>query len=219
MEIVDHLHGFLWLNPMVNNCNTYFLNGDKRILIDPGHYNHFGHIRDELSLLSLDLQDIDLVIITHGHPDHMEAVRLFQKTPALVGMHWIERDFIKTVAPHYGEALGLSDFEPSLLLQEGELKVGDIAFRVLHTPGHSPGSISLYWPEKKALFSGDLVFYQGIGRTDLPGGDSKALKESLRGIAELDVEFLLPGHGQIVSGGDEVASNFQEIERMWFPYL
>jgi hydroxyacylglutathione hydrolase len=94
-----------------------------------------------------------------------------------------------------------------------------LSFEVIQTPGHSPGSICLYWPDKKILFTGDVVFNQGIGRTDLPGGNGKELKESIKKISRLDAEYLLPGHGDIVSGREAVKTNFANIERDWFHYL
>ena len=219
MKILDNLHAFLWLSPSENNCNAYLINTDKKILVDPGHYHLFSHVRDGLSGLSLSPQDIDLVIVTHGHPDHMEALKVFANTSALIAVSSIEMDFIKTVAPHYGEALGIADFEPDFLLQEGNLNVGEIEFQVIHTPGHSPGSICLFWPEKKVFFTGDVVFNQGIGRTDLPGGDGQELKESIKRISLLDAEYLLSGHGDILSGRESIKNNFEGIEKMWFPYL
>ena len=80
--------------------------------------------------------------------------------------------------------------------------------KVFHTPGHSPGSVSLYWPDKKVLFTGDLIFKDGVGRTDLPGGDSSLLKESIKRLKGLEIEWLLPGHGDMVSGAKEVRANF-----------
>jgi hydroxyacylglutathione hydrolase len=219
MKILDNLHGFLWRNPTANNCNTYLITGEKKILIDPGHDHLFSHIQDELSILGLSPQDTDLVFITHGHPDHMEGIKRFLKNPTLIALHTAEMDFIRRIAPHYGEALGISNFEPSLLLQEGDFSVGDLSFNVIHTPGHSPGSICLYWPEEKVLFTGDLVFNQGVGRTDLPGGNGEELKASIKKIADLDVEHLLTGHGDILSGRDLVRANFDDIERVWFAYL
>ncbi len=219
MEIVENLHFFSWNNPSANNCNTYFINGKKKILVDPGHYHLFGHVRDELSRLDLAPEDIEMVIITHGHPDHMEGVRIFENTDALIALHGTEMTFIQSVAPHYGEALGISDFEPDILLEEGDLSIGDLNFQVIHTPGHSPGSICLYWPDKKALFVGDVVFNQGIGRTDLPGGNGSELKESIKRISRLDVSYLLTGHGDVVSGRDAVKENFKMIEDYWFAYL
>ena len=219
MRIFDNVHFFPWNSMAANNCNTYFINGEKKILIDPGHYHLFDHVRDELSGLSLSPEDIDVVIITHGHPDHMEGVRIFQETDAVVAVSSWEMEFIKTVAPHYGEALGISGFEPDILIQEGDLKIGNLSFEVIHTPGHSPGSVCLYWPDKKTLFTGDVVFDQGIGRTDLPGGDGEKLKESIRKISRLDVDYLLTGHGDIVSGKEAVKQNFKAIEDFWFGYI
>ncbi len=219
MEIVENLHFFSWNNPSANNCNTYLINGKKKILVDPGHYHLFGHVRDELSRLGLAPEDIEMVIITHGHPDHMEGVRIFENADTLIALHGTEMTFIQSVAPHYGEALGISDFEPDILLGEGDLSIGDLNFQVIHTPGHSPGSICLYWPDKKALFVGDVVFNQGIGRTDLPGGNGSELKESIKRISQLDVSYLLTGHGDVVSGRDAVKENFKMIEDYWFAYL
>ena len=162
---------------------------------------------------------MDLVMITHGHPDHIEAIQHFGKTSASVALHTLEWDFIKNHAPHYGESIGVGSFEPGVLLQDGDLDVGDYHFEVIHTPGHSPGSVCLYWPDRKVLFTGDVVFNQGVGRTDLPGGNGEQLKESIRNISRLDVEILLPGHGDIVMGRDLVNANFSEIERVWFAYI
>lgn len=219
MKIFDNLHFFPWNSMTANNCNTFLIDGEKRILVDPGHYHLFDHIRDELSGLSLSPEDIEMVIITHGHPDHMEGVKIFQETDALIAVSSAEMEFIKTVAPHYGEILGIPEFEPGVLLQEGDLKIGNLNFEVIHTPGHSPGSVCLYWPDKKTLFTGDVVFDQGIGRTDLPGGDGEKLRESIRKISRLDVDYLLTGHGDIVVGKEAVKQNFKTIEDFWFGHI
>lgn len=219
MEILDKLHMFLWNHPMANNCNTYFIDGEKKILIDPGHLQFFSHVRDGLSALSLNPEDIDLVLITHGHPDHLEGVQAFENMNALVGVSEIEMDFIRNVAPHYGQALGVPDFEPDILLREGEMQAGLVSLQVIHTPGHSPGSVCFYWPDEKVLFSGDVIFNGGIGRTDLPMGNGEDLKASIRRLAALDVEYVLSGHGEPVRGSDEVKRNFQEIESFWFGYI
>ncbi len=219
MKIFDNLYFFPWNSMTANNCNTYFIDGEKRILVDPGHYHLFDHVRDELTGLSLSPEDIELVIITHAHPDHMEGVKIFQEIDTQIAVSSAEMEFIKTVAPHYGEALGISGFEPDILLQEGDLKIGNLNFEVIHTPGHSPGSVCLYWPDKKTLFTGDVVFDQGIGRTDLPGGDGEKLKESILKISSLDVDYVLTGHGDIVTGREAVKKNFKAIEDLWFGYI
>jgi glyoxylase-like metal-dependent hydrolase (beta-lactamase superfamily II) len=219
MKISEGLHAFVWQDPPANNANTYLIDGSKRILIDPGHDHLFGNVKDHLSRLSLTPQDIDLVLVTHGHPDHVEAVRAFSNTRALIALHETEVDFVMKAARYHGSAAGFPSSWPQMLLQEGDLRVGDLIFQVIHTPGHSPGSICLYWPQEKALFTGDVIFYQGIGRTDLPGGDGQALKGSIRRLSKLEVEHLLPGHGQTVSGSALVKRNFSEVERVWFQYI
>jgi glyoxylase-like metal-dependent hydrolase (beta-lactamase superfamily II) len=219
MKLLDDLQAFLWLDPSANNCNTYLIPGERNILIDPGHYAFLSHVSVGLERLSLSLADIHFLLITHGHPDHIEGVIAFSSQDTLIALHRTEMAFIRKVAPHYGSALGLPVFEPQILLQEGDLAVGGRKFQVIHTPGHSPGSICLYWPERKALFTGDVVFSHGLGRTDLPGGSGPTLKESIRRISALEVEYLLPGHGDVVIGADRVRENFLEIERVWFDYL
>ena len=98
-------------------------------------------------------------------------------------------------------------------------QVLSLELSVIHTPGHSPGSASLYWPLQKALFTGDLIFREGVGRTDLPGGDGSLLKESIKRLAELDVEWLLPGHGNFISGAKAVRKNFDQVEQFYFAYV
>ena len=219
MKIFSGLHAFLWANPTANNCNTYLLRGDKNILVDPGHFHLFGHVRDQLSRLSLSPEDIDLVLFTHGHPDHFEGIQVFSGTGARTAVHAREMEFVRAAARHYGDAAGFTGLEPDILLQEGQLRVGSLSFQVIHTPGHSPGSICLYWPQEKAMFTGDLVFHQGIGRVDVPGGDGEQLKESIRRIAPMEVDHLLPGHGDFISGRAEVRANYGAVEKYWFAYL
>jgi len=113
----------------------------------------------------------------------------------------------------------LASISPDFLLKEGDLSINGIDLKVMHTPGHSPGGVSLYWPARKALFTGDLIFKDGIGRTDLPGGDGPLLKESIKRLANLETDWVLPGHGAIVSGENEVKMNFSHIEQYWFAYI
>jgi len=219
IQVFEGLYAFPWREPTVNNCNAYLIDADKKVLIDPGHYRLFGQVRDPMAKLALDVSDIDMVIITHAHPDHMEAVKVFLESSAVIGLSQAEMAFINQTGPLYEETLGVPKFEPHVLLREGTLKVGRCELRVLQTPGHSPGSISLYWPEKKALFSGDVVFDGGIGRTDLPGGNTEALSDSLNKISQLDLEYLLPGHGELLSGRERIDANMAEIKETWFSLL
>ena len=113
----------------------------------------------------------------------------------------------------------LDSISPDFFLNPGDPPVNGIELQVIHTPGHSPGSVSLYLPSQKVLFTGDLIFNDAVGRTDLAGGDGKLLKDSIRRISNLEVEWLLPGHEDIVSGAREIKENFRQIEEFWFKFI
>jgi hydroxyacylglutathione hydrolase len=221
MQIVENLHAFVWESTTTNNCNTYFIDGPTRVLIDPGHAHLFDLVQNGLDALDVALDDIDLVICTHPHPDHIEAVRFFKDRPAKTALYEEAWQVIQGMASHLKAAMGieLDDIAPDILLREGELNAAKIEFQVIYTPGHAPGSACIYWPAKKALFSGDVIFKQGLGRTDLPGGDGARLKESIRRLAELDVDYLLSGHGEVVAGKGAVDANFKEVIETWFNYI
>jgi len=87
---------------------------------------------------------------------------------------------------------------------------------IYHTPGHSPGSVSLYLPDSKALIAGDVIFQAGVGRTDFPGGNGKLLKRSIDRLAMLDTEHLLPGHGDLVKGKERVKRNFDYVADVYY---
>jgi hydroxyacylglutathione hydrolase len=213
MEIAKGLHAFIWRNNRANNTNTYLITGSKNILIDPGHLDLFDHVRSGLARLNLAPKDIDVVLITHAHVDHIEAAGLFRK-PTLRAMSREASEFMH----EYGgrKANGL---EPDFFLGEGSLRIGDTDLDVILTPGHSPGSVCFYWPEHKALFTGDVIFNQSIGRTDLPGGSGRLLKESIQRLSGLDVDCLLSGHGAPVMEKKAVQDNFRFVADSWFRYL
>ena len=221
MQISHQVHGFFWQSPTTNNCNTYLVQGSTPVLIDPGHVDLFDHVQRGLRELNLDLDDIGLVISTHAHPDHIEAVQLFAQGASKHALHEQEWQMIKAMEKEITMAfdLELGAILPEVLLTEGDLNVGDLELQVIHTPGHSPGSVVLYWPQEKVLFSGDLIFRGGVGRTDLPGGNGSVLKESIKRLTELEIEWILPGHGDIVLGVPEVKANFNQIEQVFFNYI
>jgi glyoxylase-like metal-dependent hydrolase (beta-lactamase superfamily II) len=221
MKIVNNIHAFIWQSMTANNCNSYLIDGPTRVLIDPGHRAMFDHVEQGLQELELGIDDIDVIICTHGHPDHLESVPLFKGKKARFTIHETEWQWIDSVGRQLGAALGIdmSAIMPDFFLQEGDLSLGELEIKVFHTPGHSPGSACLYLPDQKVLFTGDVVFKEGLGRTDLPGGDGTKLKESIKRLADLDVHWLLSGHGDVVSGAEQVKANFKEIEEYWFPYI
>jgi len=218
MQVFNNLHAFVWESMTTNNCNTYLLDGPSRVLIDPGHLNLFDHAKNGLAESGLQIEDIGLVIGTHAHQDHIGAVPLFKNSKAQFAIHETEWQHLKLRKTHIQGStdLGLDTISPDFFIQEGDISINGLDLKVLHTPGHSPGSVCLYWTQQKALFSGDLVFKEGIGRTDLPGGDGAKLKESIKKLLNLEIDWLFPGHGNMISGKEEVRSNFNEIENFWF---
>ena len=221
MKLTENLHAFLWQSMTTNNCNAYLIDGPSRVLIDPGHRALFDHVQQGLAQLELSVNDIDLVICTHAHPDHLEAVPLFKDTPTLFTLHETEWQWAATIGKQMSAAYGMDidDFRPDFFLKEGTLALDGLELDIIHTPGHSPGSVTLYWPLQKALFTGDLIFKEGLGRTDLPGGDGSKLKQSIKGLKDLDVEWLLSGHGDVISGADKVKKNFDNVESFYFAYV
>ncbi|MDX9761474.1 MAG: MBL fold metallo-hydrolase [Desulfomonilia bacterium] len=139
--------------------------------------------------------DIKRVINTHIHPDHTMGNHLFaDKTPILA--HPGDSGFFQRMASSSLAAIFTARVPPkiSFTLSEGaELSLGRMAIRVMHTPGHSPGSICLFWPGN--LISGDTIFAQGIGRTDIPGGSPADIKKSIGRILTLPEDTRIwPGH-------------------------
>jgi hydroxyacylglutathione hydrolase len=163
------------------------------------------------------------VIATHSHPDHIEAAELVvEKSGALFTLSREEDEFYRTTGMSFFQMFGSKppQVNPSFYLKEGDLSLGAkddrVAVKVVFTPGHSPGSVSLYLEEDKILISGDVVFAGSIGRTDFPGGSPSLLRKSIDELSQLDVEYLVPGHstemGSIIAGKDKVKRNFYTVK-------
>ncbi|MBW1708515.1 MAG: MBL fold metallo-hydrolase [Deltaproteobacteria bacterium] len=221
MKIFDGLYFYPWESYSQNNCNSLMITGKVNTLIDPGHQALFPQLAKQLESDGIDYKELDLAINTHSHPDHFEASVSLASYNVPIAMHPAGEDYLKKIGPAFSQALGhkMPEYHIDLYLVEGELELGETRLQVYHTPGHSPGSICLYWPERKVLISGDLIFSQGVGRTDFPGGSGTLLKESIERMAELEIEVLLPGHGPAVFGAQDVKRNFQFIKQMYFQML
>jgi len=216
LKLTDDLYAFPW-EGYENNCNSYYLGGEVRCLIDVGHARFVGDLLANLSADGITQAGIRLVIVTHSHPDHLEGIGRFMDLSIPVAMHpasleymgkagWMIYAFLSSRAPKV---------ELGVPLAEGPLDALDGLVTIYHTPGHEPGSVCIYWPEKRALATGDLLFAGGVGRTDFPGGSHKELMRQIGRIAELDVEYLLPGHGPALVGSDEVARNYEAVRRAY----
>lgn len=220
MQVTDGLHAFLWESMSANNCNTYLIDGPARILIDPGHLHLFDHVERGLSDLGLGVGDIDLVLLTHCHPDHIEAVTRFAKSETLTALHQEEWGLIRRM-DQYLATFGVRPeaIAPDFFLKEGDLNIRGLTLQVIHLPGHSPGSVAFFWPDRRALFTGDVVFDGGVGRTDLPGGSGPALRESIERVSEIRAEHVLPGHGPVISGAASVHENFKWLTANMLSYI
>jgi glyoxylase-like metal-dependent hydrolase (beta-lactamase superfamily II) len=152
-----------------------------------------------------------ILINTHGHVDHVGANKdIKEKYQIPLCIHSADSKMLDNiVASAMGLFLGAKKSpKPDRYLEEGEnIPVGNCFLKVIHTPGHSPGSISLAADE--FLLSGDLLFYGGVGRTDLPGGSWGVLEDSIRNkiFRFPDETVVLPGHGPATSVGQEKMAN------------
>ena len=221
MKIEKDIFAYLWQNPYENNCNTYLIDGEMVILIDPGHSRHLDKLFSQMEGDGISPDEIDLILITHSHPDHFEGLEAFFDKPVRIAMCREEERYLRENGRLLFDMMGqpIPKYRVDFFLKEGELHLKERTFHIYQTPGHSPGSLSIYWPEKKILFTGDVVFYGGIGRTDFLEGDSKLLMESIERLSHLDIELLLPGHGEIVMGRERVLQNFEFIRGNFYPYL
>lgn len=201
-------HHAFSLGPFQTNC--YVLrHGGVTWLIDPG--------QDPEPLLGyLDAEAIepDRVLLTHAHADHIAGLpALTARFPGLpIGVHSAEQTFLGDPAQNLSLGFGepLVAPEPTELLADGQrLDLAGVAVEVLHTPGHSPGGLTFYFPSEGLAVVGDTLFAGSIGRTDFPHSDHEALLRSIRErLLTLPGDTtILPGHGPGSTIGRERATN------------
>jgi hydroxyacylglutathione hydrolase len=187
-------------------CNCYIVgdpNTRDAIVIDPGGD------ADELARLVVEHRvKVVQIVATHAHFDHLiGAEQLRQFTGAPLSLHPHDRRLLGWYRESGRLFLGVELPPPpeiDVAVVEGDsLAAGDTTLQVLHTPGHSPGSISLI--AETAIFCGDTLFAASIGRSDLPGGDDRLLREAIRGklFGFHDEMIVLPGHGPATTIGKE----------------
>jgi glyoxylase-like metal-dependent hydrolase (beta-lactamase superfamily II) len=182
------------------NCYVASSQGSKQaIIIDPG-LDLSSEARPILDYIAEKELNVKFIVNTHGHDDHIKGDALFQqKYNVPICIHMLDEHFI--------EDLEKAKFPPSLLLKDGcIIKVGNETLKVLHTPGHTPGSICLVG--EKLVFTGDTLFAGGIGRTDFQGGSMRDMRNSLKKLVELPLNLLVyPGHGETSIIVEEKRSN------------
>jgi hydroxyacylglutathione hydrolase len=198
------------LNVGLLETNCYVI-GDETsregAAIDPG-----GDPDVILAALQAERLSLRYVLNTHAHFDHTAANDpLIEATGALLALHPADGGLL--IAGGGGAWFGLpaiASRRPDVDLSDNqELAIGGVCLQVLHTPGHSPGHVAFYLPQAGVCFSGDALFRQGIGRTDLPGGDHARLMASLRRrlLTLPDTTIVYPGHGPCTTIGDEKRDN------------
>jgi len=221
MRFAEDIYVYEWTNSFDNNCNSFYIGGGVNALIDPGLKIYVPNLLEDMEADGIAKNDIRYVINTHSHPDHYEGSVLFNNSDAKIALHEKEVEFVKGVGSSLYNLFGLEapDVQISLILKEGNISLGEETFEVLLIPGHSPGSIGLYWPTRKVLFSGDVIFYQNVGRSDFPGGSGSSLKQSIVSLSKLEIETLFPGHMNVIDGVEQVNHNFKMVQKNIFPYI
>jgi hydroxyacylglutathione hydrolase len=203
------IHEILPVGPLQCNCSVI---GDDQtreaMVIDPGD-----EVEQVLELIRNHNLQVKQIVITHAHIDHVGGamklraatgapVLLNQNDYALLKMLDVQAAWLGMAAPEKVEidqGIGQAD----------TVKAGALVARVLHTPGHTEGSICLYFPAETMLIAGDTLFAGSIGRTDLPGGSFEKILHSLhdRVLALPDETVVVPGHGPLTRIGEERESN------------
>ena len=188
------------------NCYlVYDEDGGAGVIVDPG-----GDPAPLLKEIEKRKVNVRAIFITHAHFDHIAGNACLEALNAPFALHPADRDMLVEGggAAWFGLPFVPSPL-PTLDLTDGRiLEVGRLHFRVIHTPGHTPGSVCLYVPEENALLTGDTLFAGSVGRTDLPAGDARALTASLKRLLTLPPETVIyPGHGPTSTLGEERRSN------------
>ena len=182
--------------PMYTNTFLLISDAGHGVVIDPA-----GAAEDYNKILDQEGASLTQILCTHGHFDHVgSAVELKQKWGAKL---WCEAADLEG-----SQFYPLSEAD-SGYQEGGTIQVDEMTFTVWHTPGHTPGSVCLLC--EHYLFTGDTLFAGSVGRTDLPGGSSRQLSESLKKLAGLPIPAdaqVLPGHGELSTFGEELKNNW-----------
>jgi hydroxyacylglutathione hydrolase len=203
------IHEILPVGPLQCNCSVI---GDEAsreaIVIDPGD-----DIEDVLALVRKHQLQVKQIVVTHAHIDHVGgAMKLRAATGAPILLNQNDYALLKMLdvqAAWIGVATPKRVEIDQNLADADTVKAGSLAAQVLHTPGHTEGSVCLYFPAEKKLIAGDTLFAGSIGRTDLPGGSYKKILHSLhqRVLTLPDETVVIPGHGPVTTIGEERESN------------
>jgi hydroxyacylglutathione hydrolase len=203
------IHEIFPVGPLQCNCSVI---GDETtreaMVIDPGD-----DIEDVLALIQKHNLTVKQIVVTHAHIDHVGgAMKLRAATGAPILLNQNDHALLKMLDVQ-AAWIGVEDpgkVEIDRSIGQGDtIRAGLLAADVIHTPGHTEGSVCLYFPAEKKLIAGDTLFAGSIGRTDLPGGSMRKIISSLheKVLTLPDETTVVPGHGPLTTIGDERESN------------
>lgn len=213
MKLANNL--YFYSEQGILDCNTYVIKGQPGIIIDPGSTMYLAALIDNLHKDNIDPKDIGIIANTHLHGDHCAANEAFKElSGAKITIHPVQKKYYSTAVVEVARFFGLSpmEFREDACLSDDRLSTGDIELELIPSPGHSPDCVCFYCRKDKILICGDVIFDENTGRVDLPGGNADELKKSIERLSHLEVEYLLPGHMDIVTGTENIAQNFKFIK-------
>jgi glyoxylase-like metal-dependent hydrolase (beta-lactamase superfamily II) len=197
------------------DANTYIIKDHITIIVDVGSSQFLQHLIADMKKDGIEPAAINFIINTHLHLDHYMANEEFKKlSGARILAHPLQKKYYDTNVIQATQAFGIQpqEYQEDGFIDNVEFGKGRLKLKVIETPGHSSDGICVYSPVEKFLICGDLVFNENTGRVDLPGGNAEQLKQSIDLVSNLDIEYLLPGHMDIVKGAAAVKENFRFIK-------
>jgi len=220
MKLIKNLYFYPEKGMM--DSNTYVIKDKLNVIIDVGLTQFLPALVQDLQRDGIDPRSIDIIANTHLHGDHCWANEAFKKlSGAKILLHPTQKSSWDQTVVQTSRFFGVPEveFTEDKILKDDKLNTGELEFELIPCPGHSPDSICFYCPSEKILICGDVIFNQNTGRVDLPGGSADELKESIERLSQLEIEYLLPGHMDIVTGREKVKRNFEFVKQYVLNYL
>jgi len=212
MKLTDSI--FYYPESGMLDANTYIIKDHINFIVDVGSSQFLQNLIANMEKDGIKPPDINFIINTHLHLDHYMANEEFKKlSGARILAHPLQKKHYDTNVIKVSRTFGISpqEYKEDGLIDNTEFGKGRLKLEIIETPGHSSDGICVYSPVEKFLICGDLIFRENTGRVDLPRGNVEQLNKSIEIVSNLDVEYLLPGHNDIIKGVVAVKENFKFI--------